>query len=209
MRLLSSIKLGRKSREDSLHPMWAWFIHSTHTHTHTKFKAELTIQCKTDSPTLPLHSYPPCTIQFTCFWGENVFSLPQILISQLSSVSPDLKGGMMGQRSPNTAERQAQPMQRIRFILVTSGQTYTHNQAHCKHQDSNTHHKIYFLRKSSSFLVCLQVVFDSLTLIGCTLMFLWFLLRPTSCCQKYCPATHSNKSHDIHFYCFSISPPPI
>ena len=48
MKWLSSIKprkLGRKSREDSLHPMWAQFFHSTHI-----LKAELTIQCKTRQP---------------------------------------------------------------------------------------------------------------------------------------------------------------
>ena len=49
----------------------------------------------------------------------------------------------------------------LQAASVTSGQTHTHNQAHCTHQDGNTHHNwVFFLGLcQGGFLICFQVFF--------------------------------------------------
>ena len=102
------LNTGRKSREDYLHSVWAWFLHSTHT------------QGRADNPmqnsTLPLHSYPPCAIQIHLVWRENVLLL-LILINQLSSVSPDLVSDLKG--AWQVHDHQGQLRDRHSYVALT------------------------------------------------------------------------------------------
>ena len=50
--------------------LWAWFFHSTHT---ANSRQSWQSSTKLNSPTLPLHSYPPCAVQIHLVWGVGIF----------------------------------------------------------------------------------------------------------------------------------------
>ena len=82
-------KLGGKSREDSC----TQCEHNFFTH-QTQSISDNPMQNLTAQHYIPLHSYPPCAVQIhpIFFFGEGEFPVfhLQILLNELSSVSPDL-----------------------------------------------------------------------------------------------------------------------
>ena len=128
-------EIGLKNPGRTLYTdLWAWFLHSPH----SKLKEELTIQCETWQPNitsthLVLSNLP----------GLGVFQFCSSKINELSSRL--IRRGEVGQRSPQTSERWAELTHCLQFTMVANNLCHfwtnsPHNQAHCTHQDSNTHY---------------------------------------------------------------------
>ena len=141
---------------------------------------------------MPLHSYIPTFVLSTSTRLVRKPFFPalllQFLVNQLSSVTPDLKGAWPSLSHPNgkRSSRTTYNPSWCKQSLSLSGQTHTHNQAHCTHQDCKTVLFFMFPYAHAAIGIRLQVVFGPLMLIGGTLMFFWFffMVRADSGCRK-------------------------
>ena len=132
-------KLGRKSK-DSLHPMWAWFLHTTHT---PNSRQSWQSKAKLDSPTLPLYSYLPCVVQIHLVWREiflqnlNQRTKLRVIWSEGAWQVKGHHGQLRGRHTWRTIHLGSkQPLSLL-------DKTHTHNQAHSTHEDGNTHHILF------------------------------------------------------------------
>ena len=149
-------EIGPKFQRTLYTNLWARFLYSTH----NKFKAELTIQCKTRQPNTTSTQLPTlCCPNPPGKGGKFFSSSPPPNPNQWTKFSLTWcgawsEGGMAGQgHQGQLRDRRswysAYHPPWLQAASVTSGQTHTRNQAHCTHQDSNTYHiQVYFLNCS-------------------------------------------------------------